>query len=153
MRNPCAFCREHQQDETLYESSSWDGGIEYNYIEPIKYCPLCGRTLKEDWEHPKSYYPIITLCGSTRFKDTFMEVQKKLTLEGNIVLSVGVFGHSDNEEPSEEQKTMLDNMHKTKIDMADMIYVINVDGYIGKSTQSEIDYATAHGKSIIYHVA
>ena len=39
-------------------------------------------------------YPIITLCGSTRFKDQFMEAQKRLTLEGNIVISVGLFGHS-----------------------------------------------------------
>ena len=43
-------------------------------------------------------YKVITLCGSTRFKDEFLAVQKKLTLEGNIVISVGLFGHSgDNE--------------------------------------------------------
>lgn len=43
-------------------------------------------------------YKVVTLCGSTRFKDAFMEVQKRLTLEGNIVISVGLFGHSgDNE--------------------------------------------------------
>ena len=43
-------------------------------------------------------YKVITLCGSTRFKDEFLNVQKKLTLEGNIVISVGLFGHSgDNE--------------------------------------------------------
>ncbi len=43
-------------------------------------------------------YKIITLCGSTRFKDDFMRVQKELTLKGNIVISVGLFGHSgDNE--------------------------------------------------------
>ena len=39
-------------------------------------------------------YRVITLCGSTRFKDAFLEVQKRLTLEGNIVISVGFFGHS-----------------------------------------------------------
>ena len=43
-------------------------------------------------------YPVITLCGSTRFKDQFMEAQKKLTLEGNIVISVGLFGHSGDSE-------------------------------------------------------
>ena len=31
-------------------------------------------------------YKIITLCGSTRFKDEFLKVQKQLTLEGNIVI-------------------------------------------------------------------
>ena len=61
-------------------------------------------------------YPIITLCGSTRFKEQFMVVQKKLTLEGNIVISVGLFGHSgDDEVWTPGMKEMLDNMHKRKI--------------------------------------
>ena len=41
-------------------------------------------------------------------------------------------------------------MHKRKIDMADEIYVINVDGYIGDSTRSEIEYAHAIGKTVRY---
>jgi hypothetical protein len=45
---------------------------------------------------------------------------------------------------------MLDDMHKRKIDMADEIFVINVGGYIGSSTRSEIEYATATGKAIRY---
>ncbi len=94
---------------------------------------------------------MITLCGSTRFKEQFLEAQKRLTLEGNIVISVGLFGHSgDDEVWTEGTKEMLDNMHKRKIDMADAIYVINVGGYIGESTRSEIDYATRHGKEILY---
>ncbi len=103
-------------------------------------------------------YPVVTLCGSTRFKDQFMEVQKKLTLEGNIVISVGLFGHSGDSEVWENMdegtltrtKEMLDEMHKAKIDMADSIFVINVGGYIGSSTRSEIDYAIAHGKEVRY---
>ena len=103
-------------------------------------------------------YPVITLCGSTRFKDQFMEAQKKLTLEGNIVISVGLFGHSGDQEVWENMdegtltktKEMLDDMHKRKIDMADAIYVINVGGYVGSSTKSEIDYAIAHGKEVRY---
>ena len=39
-------------------------------------------------------YPVVTLCGSTRFKDEFIEAQKRLTLEGDIVTSVGLVGHS-----------------------------------------------------------
>lgn len=101
-------------------------------------------------------YPVITLCGSTRFKDDFFEIQKRLTLEGNIVISVGLFGHSGDSEVWENMdegtltktKEMLDDMHKRKIDMADSIYVINVDGYIGESTKSEIEYALAHGKKV-----
>ncbi len=96
-------------------------------------------------------YPIITLCGSTRFKEQFLEAQKRLTMEGNIVISVGLFGHSgDNEVWTEGTKQMLDDMHKRKIDMADSIYVINVGGYIGESTRGEIEYAKKNGKKIEY---
>lgn len=96
-------------------------------------------------------YTVITLCGSTRFKDAFIEAQKRLTLEGNIVISVGLFGHSgDNEVWAEGIKEMLDDMHKRKIDMADEIFVINVGGYIGSSTRSEIEYATTRGKTVRY---
>ena len=103
-------------------------------------------------------YKVITLCGSTRFKDAFMEAQKELTLEGNIVISVGLFGHSGDSEVWEGMsedtltatKRMLDDMHKRKIDMADEIFVINVGGYIGSSTRSEIEYAHATGKPVRY---
>ena len=103
-------------------------------------------------------YKVITLCGSTRFKDEFMEVQKRLTLEGNIVISVGLFGHSGDHEVWENMdegtltktKKMLDDMHKRKIDMADEIFVINVGGYIGSSTRPEIEYATTTEKGIRY---
>ena len=96
-------------------------------------------------------YKVITLCGSTRFKDTFMEVQKRLTLQGCIVISVGLFGHAGDEEVwTEGTKEMLDDMHKRKIDMADEIFVINVDGYIGSSTRSEIEYARKTGKPVRY---
>ncbi len=103
-------------------------------------------------------YPVITLCGSTRFKNEFLEAQKRLTLEGNIVISVGLFGHSGDAEvwnnmdegTLSKTKDMSDDMHKRKIDMADGIFVINVGGYIGESTKSEIDYALAHGKTVDY---
>lgn len=96
-------------------------------------------------------YKVITLCGSTRFKEEFLTEQKRLTLEGNIVISVGLFGHSgDNEVWTEGTKEMLDDMHKSKIDMSDEIFVINVGGYIGNSTASEIAYAQATGKAVHY---
>jgi hypothetical protein len=98
-------------------------------------------------------YKVITLCGSTRFKDEFLQAQKRLTLEGNIVISVGLFGHSgDDEVWTEGTKEMLDDMHKRKIDMADAIFVINAGGYIGSSTRSEIEYAVARGKEVMYLV-
>ena len=103
-------------------------------------------------------YKVITLCGSTKFKKEFMEVQKDLTLKGNIVISVWLFGHSGDNEVWENMdegkftktKEMLDDMHKSKIDMADEIFVINVGGYIGESTKSEIEYAKDTGKKINY---
>ena len=96
-------------------------------------------------------YKVITICGSTRFKDAFMETQKRLTLGGNIVISVGLFGHSGDDEVWKEGiKETLDDMHRSKIDMADEIFVINVGGYIGSSTRSEIEYAKATGKHIEY---
>ncbi len=96
-------------------------------------------------------YKVITLCGSTKFKAEFMKVQKELTLKGYIVISVGCFGHSG-DVITDDQKIMLDNMHKRKIDMADEIFVINVDGYIGESTKSEIEYAKSHNKKVNYLV-
>lgn len=96
-------------------------------------------------------YKVVTLCGSTRFKDQFMEAQKRLTLEGNIVISVGLFGHSgDDEVWAEGVKEMLDDMHRRKIDMADAIYVVNVGGYVGESTRREIEYARSNGKDVMY---
>lgn len=98
-------------------------------------------------------YKVITLCGSTKFEDDFIKVQRKLTLEGNIVLSVGLFSYE--EENGEEWasngiKEMLDDIHKKKIDMSDEIFVINTGGYIGTSTRSEIEYAKANNKNIRY---
>lgn len=98
-------------------------------------------------------YKVITLCGSTRFRDEFIAEQKRLTLEGNIVISVGLFGHAGDPEVWREQtKIMLDDMHKRKIDLADEIFVINVGGYIGESTRSEIEYAIMTGKAVRYLV-
>jgi hypothetical protein len=96
-------------------------------------------------------YKVITLCGSTRFRDEFIAAQKRLTLEGNIVISVGLFGHSgDSEVWTEGTKEMLDDMHFRKIDMADEIFVINVGGYIGSSTKREIKYAKSANKGVCY---
>lgn len=96
-------------------------------------------------------FKIITLCGSTRFKDAFIEAQKNLTLAGNIVITVGLFGHSGDEEVWKPGvKEMLDDMHLRKIDLADEIFVVNVDGYIGKSTKREIAYAKSAGKKVNY---
>ncbi len=98
---------------------------------------------------------VITLCGSTRFKDEINAVNARLTMQGNIVISLGVFGHVDMPDhdwttSGNADKLMLDELHRRKIDLSDEIYVVNVDGYIGESTRGEIDYARAHGKIVRY---
>ena len=98
---------------------------------------------------------IITICGSSRFKDEINRANAQLTLEGKLVISLGLFGKTDMPEEDwstlgSTRKIMLDELHKRKIDLSDSIYVVNVNGYIGESTQSEIDYATQHHKRIYY---
>ena len=93
---------------------------------------------------------IITLCGSTRFKDEFEFVAKELALQGHTVLSANLFAHADNIELTQEQKIRLDNAHKQKISISDAIYVINKDQYIGESTYGEIDWAERLGKKIFF---
>ena len=97
---------------------------------------------------------IVCLCGSTRFKDAFDEANYQETMAGRVVLSVGFFMHATGNKHGEdigatpEQKVALDELHKRKIDLADEILVLNVGGYIGDSTYSEIMYAREHGKVI-----
>jgi hypothetical protein len=97
---------------------------------------------------PEKEPETVCLCGSTRFKETYRQEERRLTMEGKIVLTCGLFGHADGIDLSADEKEMLDALHKDKIDLADRIHVINVDGYIGDSTQSEIEYARENGKKI-----
>ena len=98
---------------------------------------------------------IVCLCGSTKFMEAFQQANLKETLAGRIVLSVGCNTKSDSDlmkigELTEELKVKLDELHKRKIDLADEILVLNVGGYIGESTKSEIEYAKQNGKGIRY---
>ena len=96
-------------------------------------------------------YKVVTLCGSTRFKEQYMEVQKRLTLEGCIVISVGLFGHSGDEEVWKPgTKEMLDDMHLRNSTWQTRSFVVNVGGYIGESTRREIAYAEKTEKKINY---
>ena len=124
-------------------------------------CPKCGSVPTVHPDHHPTPIPfvtrpeVVTLCGSTRFPEAFQAANRELTLQGCIVISVGVFGHIEgldigtDDEPS-DIKRMLDELHLRKIDMADRIHVLNVGGYIGHSTANEIVYAKATGKIITY---
>lgn len=96
---------------------------------------------------------IVCLCGSTKFKQAFIDAQMRETLAGRIVLSVGSYMHSDPKIAdiiTPAVKRALDELHKRKIDLCDEILVLNVDGYIGESTRGEIDYALRAGKAVRY---
>ena len=100
---------------------------------------------------------IVCLCGSTRFYNEFQQANYDLTMAGKIVLSVGFYphakakhGHGEGVGHDSSEKVALDELHKRKIDLADEVLVLNVDGYIGESTRSEIEYAEAHGKPVRY---
>ena len=150
------------QDIMHYESKIWDiadillaASIKQSdfptYMMPFFALVMLEGRMRNAIRKVEEEFGITAESNPKDFKDAFMEAQKQLTLEGNIVISVGLFGHSgDDEVWTEGIKEMLDDMHKRKIDMADEIFVINVGGYIGSSTASEIKYAQATGKPIKY---
>ncbi|WP_436759403.1 hypothetical protein [Streptosporangium sp. V21-05] len=121
------------------------------------YSTDCGRyhDLVRDFHGPRP--TIVVLCGSTRFSTAFQEANLKETLAGRIVLSIGcdmrsdadVFGDMP-EGDLADVKTRLDELHKRKIDLADEVLVLNVGGYIGSSTRSEVEYAEKLGKPVRY---
>ncbi len=91
---------------------------------------------------------IVCLCGSTRFKEAFEQANKNETLDGKIVLSVGMFGHQEGLDMSGPVKQRLDELHFRKIDIADEVLILNVGGYIGSSTRNELAYARRSGKPV-----
>lgn len=99
---------------------------------------------------------IVCLCGSTRFVSEFNAQAQRLAEAGEIVLSIEVVAtqsrETDPQHTDPELKSQLDELHKRKIDLADYVLVLNVDGYIGESTRSEIDYAMAVGRPVEYLV-
>lgn len=107
-----------------------------------------------EWKIVQSFgkYKVITLCGSTRFKDEFLRVERELAKQNYIVINLGLFSKSDPKNPNEKLPTKEEHIdvHYQKIDMCDGIFVVNVDGYIGNSTLREIEYATKSGKKIFY---
>lgn len=101
---------------------------------------------------------IVCLCGSSKFPEVHMRTMMEETLAGRIVIPMGLYGHSDFPEGARaatndgdeatEVKQMLDRLHFAKIDLADEILVVNVDGYYGSSTTREIAYARSKGKAV-----
>ncbi|MBQ3408769.1 MAG: hypothetical protein IJH12_06180 [Clostridia bacterium] len=93
---------------------------------------------------------VVTLCGSMRYLNQMMEIAGKLELEKGYSVIQCVY-NVNGRKYDEKDMEMLGKLHKKKIDISDAIYVVNIDGYIGNSTKSEIEYALKHGKEVIYH--
>jgi hypothetical protein len=96
---------------------------------------------------------IVCLCGSTRFMDAFHEANRRLSLAGEIVLTVEIVTYDSSSDPQRadpEQKRQLDDLHLRKIDLCDYVYVLNVGGYIGESTRREVAYAEDLDKPVVY---
>jgi hypothetical protein len=99
---------------------------------------------------PADFPLVITLCGSTKFKTYYEQINRQLTNLGLVVFSCGFFGHADEVTHTPEQKVTADRVHFRKIDLSHAIVVINVGGYIGHSTRNEINYARQTEKDIYY---
>ncbi len=103
---------------------------------------------------PKDFPKIVCLCGSTRFVEQYNKWRKEFTLDGWIVLGIElVVPQSTREDPQHNDykvKKVLDELYLRKIDLADEVFILDVGGYIGESTQKEIDYAQSTGKAITY---
>lgn len=93
---------------------------------------------------------IITLCGSTKYKPRFVEVKKELESHGIIVEMPPVFSKADGISLEEKEVRKLECLHFEKISYSDFIYVINCNGYIGRHTRKELEYAKMQGVKIIY---
>ena len=90
----------------------------------------------------------ITLCGPTIYKYEYARVNMLLTLAGNLVISCGVF--RDDFKDIEEYRFLLESIHRHKISISDMIFVINVNNFVGKHTREEIAYAESINKEVVY---
>lgn len=147
MRNPVADVRLPKRTEvkTVTNDEVYEGqrhhGDKTHYVGDD--CPAVVA-------HPKP--TVVTLCGSTRFKEAFEQAQLYETLSGRIVLTVGGYLHRDDHVAKlmerDGNKARVDELHLRKIDLSDEILVLNVDDYIGRSTRREIAYAQEHGKRI-----
>lgn len=105
---------------------------------------------------------VIVLCGSTRYKELFDSEMARLTLEGNVVIGLGLFGRAPDDsgkgktqdhhvQIDEQAKNLLDQLHLRKIDLATRVHVINPEGYIGFSTSNEVHYAAWRGRKLTYY--
>lgn len=129
----------------------YDGQPGAVFPAAVQYLVSAADAPEADPREKAAPAPVVCICGSTRFRDEMTDANRRLTLEGRIVVAPGVFGHSG-DEMTDEQKVALDALHFQKIDLAQSVYVVNPGGYIGDSTRREIAYAERTGKPVAYLV-
>lgn len=85
---------------------------------------------------------IVTLIGSAKFEDDFIESNKQLGLRGISAFSLSAYPRDNGGKNwySEEEKIMLDLVHLNKIRISKAVFIVG-DGYIGFSTAREILWA------------
>lgn len=134
-------------DAVVFSAQYYDGIPE----EVTQLFEMMAATVPSKEKRPT----VVCLCGSTRFSRAFKDANLKETLDGKIVLTIGCDMRSDHDifgdlSPTEfaNVKAQLDELHLRKIDMADEVLILNVNGYIGESTRRELNYATSLGKRI-----
>ena len=91
----------------------------------------------------------VVMCGSYRFQQLMTEIAERLELERGYAV-IPVLPHVLSRELTEKEKKLLGELHLKKIDLADAIYVVNPDGYVGDSVRREIEYAREKGKEIMF---
>lgn len=134
----------NEQDNTTKEGLEIALDMALRYIESLEFekykLQLQGKSKRN----------VVCLCGSTKFKEAFIEANRTESINGNIVLTVAMFGHLEGLDMSGPEKAVFDELHFDKISLADEILVLNVKGYIGESTRKEIEFAKKIGKRIRY---
>jgi hypothetical protein len=123
--------------------------IDYDDVDSVEMLELAERIIDFLQKETVNTPTIVCLCGSTRFSEAFRDANLEETLNGKIVLSVGCDFKSDQALGlTVADKKSLDELHLRKIDLADEVLILNVNGYIGDSTWNELRYAKTKGKRI-----
>lgn len=159
--NYCKKCGATVEDYRTTDAAWQQFAHKHGKHNRLEYCLKCFGKMVADAHmgivlYPISFYPkTVCLCGSTRFYSAFLTANAQETLKGHIVLAPGIFAHSipahlEALNQSDTSKAELDALHTAKINLADEVLVIDVDGYIGDSTRAEIRYAQAKSIPVRY---
>ena len=132
----------------MAEGQVYDGDPSVLYKLIIDLDEMGSQLLRYD----RLFRPMIfCLCGSTRFKEDYEAASMTLTLQGHIVLMPGFFPHADEIPLQDDVRASWEKGCLAKIDLADVLYIVNPGNYIGDHTSRMIQYAKNVKKEIIYY--